>query len=44
VTATAGRVAILDEYDDPTDRHAAQVLAAAVPGVISVQVSSVQPG
>jgi len=39
VTADAGRVTITDEYDDPTDLHVAHVLAAAVPGVASVQVS-----
>jgi len=39
VTARAGRVTITDEYDDPTDRHVAHVLAAAVPGVSSVQVT-----
>jgi CBS domain-containing protein len=41
VTARAGRVTITDEYDDPTDLHVAHVLASAVPGVSSVEVSSV---
>jgi CBS domain-containing protein len=41
VTVRTGRVTIIDEYDDPTDLHVAHVLAAAVPSVSSVQVSSV---
>lgn len=40
VTARAGAVTVVDSDDreDPTDRHVAHVLAAAVPGVSSVQV------
>jgi len=39
VTAKAGQVTITDERDSPTDRHAASVIAAAVPGVSSVRVT-----
>lgn len=35
-----GAVAILDEFDNATDRHVAEVLAEAVPGVTAVQVAS----
>jgi CBS domain-containing protein len=40
VHVNAGHVEITDEYDDPTDRHVAHVLAAAVPGVASVHATS----
>lgn len=42
VTVRAGAVTLTDDCDDrddPTDRHVAHVLAAAVPGVCSVQVN-----
>jgi CBS-domain-containing membrane protein len=32
-----GEVSIRDEFDDPTDRHVAVVLAQSVPGVISAR-------
>lgn len=35
-----GAAAITDEYDDATDRHVAAVVAEAVPGVTSVNVTS----
>ena len=35
-----GAVDILDEFDNATDRHVAEVLAEAVPGVTAVQVAS----
>ena len=35
-----GAVDILDEFDNPTDRHVAEVIAEAVPGVTAVQVAS----
>ena len=35
-----GAVDILDEFDNATDRHVAEVLAEAVPGVTGVQVAS----
>jgi CBS domain-containing protein len=35
-----GSVAILDEFDNASDRHIAEVLAEAVPGVTAVQVAS----
>lgn len=40
VTAYGGQVSITDQFDDPTDTHVAHVLAAAVPGVSSVQVNA----
>jgi len=40
VTVRDGAVRILDEFDDDTDRHVATVLARAVPGVQSVEVTS----
>jgi CBS domain-containing protein len=39
VTVADGAVRILDEFDDDTDRHVAMVLARAVPGVQSVEVT-----
>jgi CBS domain-containing protein len=39
VTVQDGHVTITDSYDDPTELHIAEVLAFAVPGVASVQVT-----
>jgi CBS domain-containing protein len=39
-----GVVTIDDEYDDPTDRHVATVLAEAVPGVLRADVRPDQDG
>ncbi|MFD2419904.1 CBS domain-containing protein [Amycolatopsis pigmentata] len=36
-----GKVRIVDAFDDETDRHVATLLAEAVPGVVSAQVSTV---
>jgi CBS domain-containing protein len=35
-----GKVRIVDAFDDETDRHVATLLAEAVPGVVSAQVSA----
>lgn len=35
-----GKVRIVDAFDDATDRHVATLLAEAVPGVVSAQVST----
>lgn len=35
-----GKVRIVDAFDDETDRHVATLLAEAVPGVVSAQVST----
>jgi CBS domain-containing protein len=40
VEVTDGEVSIRDEFDDPTDRHVAEVLAQSVPGVIAARVTS----
>jgi CBS domain-containing protein len=39
VEVTDGEVSISDEFDDPTDRHVAVVLAQSVPGVISAHAT-----
>jgi CBS domain-containing protein len=39
VDVHGGHVTITDTHDDPTDLHVAHVLAAAVPGVASVQIT-----
>jgi CBS domain-containing protein len=40
VTVHDGTVDIVDDFDDTTDRHVAQVIAESVPGVATVQVRS----
>ncbi len=40
VSVRDGVVRVLDEFDDDTDRHVATVLAQAVPGVQSVEVTA----
>ena len=40
VTVHGGTVDIVDDFDDATDRHVAQVIAESVPGVATVQVRS----
>jgi CBS domain-containing protein len=35
-----GEVSIRDEFDDPTDRHVAEVLAQSVPGVLAARATS----
>lgn len=40
VTVRDGIARIVDEYDDPADRHVATFLAESVPGVISAQALS----
>ena len=40
VTVHDGVVEIVDDFDDATDRHVAQVIAEAVPGVAEVRVRS----
>jgi CBS domain-containing protein len=40
VTVLDGAVDIVDDFDDATDRHVAQVIAESVPGVATVQVRS----
>jgi osmotically-inducible protein OsmY len=43
VEVTDGEVSIRDEFDDPTDRHVAVVLAQSVPGVISAHATPAGP-
>jgi len=40
VTVHDGAVDIVDDFDDATDRHVAQVIAESVPGAATVQVRS----
>lgn len=40
VSVHEGAVTVVDDFDDETDRHVAQVIAEAVPGVTSVEVHS----
>ncbi|UVS78505.1 HPP family protein [Actinokineospora sp. UTMC 2448] len=40
VTVADGAVTVLDEHDDPADRHVARVLAESVPGVQAVTVAA----
>lgn len=40
VTVHAGVVEVVDDFDDATDRHVAQVIAESVPGVAEVRVRS----
>jgi CBS domain-containing protein len=43
VEVTDGEVSIHDQFDDPTDRHVAVVLAQSVPGVISAHANPARP-
>lgn len=40
VSVEEGIVTLVDEYDDPTERHIASVIAQDVPGVVHVKVVS----
>ncbi len=42
VEVDEGEVTIRDEFDDPTDRHVAVVLAQSVPGVVAARATAVQ--